>query len=325
MTRHSPALAAGAVLCLLATGCGSVAAGESASSARRPGDPGRPALARPAPGRPTATANRRLANSEALRLLSLVRVPAHSVRLSSPPSSLPAPPMGTPGVKSLVDASRSWRLPMSFMAAEKWLGAHPPAGFRRAGEEPSFGPPGSAFSYVGAASAAWESAELDIAVAPASDGGTVMRADAQVVWLDPSPVWDLAKGKRLRVLAAAGCPRGDSGVVGVTNPGPGLDNALVPTGRPSAGLECFYFGLNGRPFELRSQARLGPAQAGRLAASMVRIPLSHPVGAEMSCPMDDGSAELIALSYPGRPDVDLWVYLNGCGAVSNGHITTADQ
>jgi hypothetical protein len=33
-----------------------------------------------------------------------------------------------------------------------------------------------------------------------------------------------------------------------------------------------------------------------------------------------GSAELIALSYPGRPDVDLWVRLNGCGGVSNGYI-----
>jgi hypothetical protein len=38
------------------------------------------------------------------------------------------------------------------------------------------------------------------------------------------------------------------------------------------------------------------------------------------CPMDDGSAEVIALSYSGRADVDLWISLNGCGGVSNGHI-----
>jgi hypothetical protein len=51
--------------------------------------------------------------------------------------------------------------------------------------------------------------------------------------------------------------------------------------------------------------------------------LSHALGGVMSCPFDDGSAELIALSYPGGPDVDLWVLLNGCGGVSNGYIVAA--
>jgi hypothetical protein len=39
--------------------------------------------------------------------------------------------------------------------------------------------------------------------------------------------------------------------------------------------------------------------------------------------MDDGSAEVLALAYPGRPDVDLWVTLNGCRDVSNGYILAA--
>ena len=26
------------------------------------------------------------------------------------------------------------------------------------------------------------------------------------------------------------------------------------------------------------------------------------------------------LKYPGRPDVDVWIKLNGCGGVSNGYI-----
>ncbi len=51
---------------------------------------------------------------------------------------------------------------------------------------------------------------------------------------------------------------------------------------------------------------------------MARKSLSHPVGPIGSCLMDDGSAEMIALAYPGRPDVDLWVKLNGCLGVSNG-------
>ncbi len=54
---------------------------------------------------------------------------------------------------------------------------------------------------------------------------------------------------------------------------------------------------------------------------MARMPLSHPDGEVVNCPMDDGSAEVLALAYPGRPDVDLWIKLNGCGGVSNGYIT----
>jgi hypothetical protein len=53
---------------------------------------------------------------------------------------------------------------------------------------------------------------------------------------------------------------------------------------------------------------------------MARKSLSHLIGVVYHCPMDQGSEELIALSYRGRPDVDLWVHLDGCGGVSNGYI-----
>jgi hypothetical protein len=56
---------------------------------------------------------------------------------------------------------------------------------------------------------------------------------------------------------------------------------------------------------------------------MTRLPLSHPDGTAVSCPADDGSAEILALAYPGRPDIDLSISLNGCGGVSNGYITAA--
>jgi hypothetical protein len=207
---------------------------------------------------------------------------------------------------------------MPFTAAEEWLAAHGPAGLRRdVGEGPY---PASGFSYAGPASPAWDSAELDIEVAPASDGAIVMRADAQVVWLDPVPVRDTARGKRLRVLADDECPATDAGVAGVVNPGRDLAHELVPAGRPRAGLECWYYGMNGLPWQLHRQQHLTAAQAQRVAAPMARLQLSHPLGAALNCPVDDGWAELIALSYPGRPDVDLWVRLNGCGGVSNGYI-----
>lgn len=53
---------------------------------------------------------------------------------------------------------------------------------------------------------------------------------------------------------------------------------------------------------------------------MARMPLSHVDGGTVSCPMDDGSYAVLVLTYAGRPDVDLWIKLNGCGGVSNGYI-----
>ncbi len=312
-------VAGGAALCLLAAACGSVRA-DSAGLARA--DKGGSAALTSVHGPVTEAGNRKLAVAEARRLLSAVPVPDHSVPLgSAPPQSLSIPAMGTPGASSFAHSIRSWRLAMPFTAAEEWLAAHPPAGLRQDGEDLSYGPPASGYSYAGPASAAWDSAELDIEVAPANDGASVvMRADALVVWLDPVPVRDTAQGKRLRVLADAECPATDAGVVGVVNSGRELAHELVPAGRPRGGLQCVYYGMNGRPWQLHRQQHLTAAHAGQVAASTARLQLSHPLGEVLNCPADDGSAELIALSYSGRPDVDLWVLLNGCGGVSNGYI-----
>jgi hypothetical protein len=81
--------------------------------------------------------------------------------------------------------------------------------------------------------------------------------------------------------------------------------------------------MNGHPFRLRSQTTLTAAAAARLARTMQRLTLSHTVGGVVNCPMDDGSAEIVALSYAGRPAVDLWVKLNGCRYAANGFIETA--
>jgi hypothetical protein len=315
----------GAALCVLAAGCGSTPAPVHLGQLPGAGLGSRPAARTTSHGGPTAAGNRRLAEREALRLLSLAPVPAHAVRLGSPPSSLAYPAMGLPDVQSLVDQSRSWRLPMSYRAAVSWLAAHQPAGLPQDGSSRSYlsDSQSAGFGYTGQGNRAWQSAELDVEVAPSGDGGSVLRADGLVVWLDPVPARDTEAGRRLRVLASARCPRTDAGAAGVTNTGGGLARALVPRGLAQAGLTCTYYGMNGRAWQLKSQRRLTAAQARRLAAAMARLPLSHTVGGVVSCPMDDGSAELIALSYRSRPDVDLWRNLNGCGGVSNGYITTS--
>jgi hypothetical protein len=79
----------------------------------------------------------------------------------------------------------------------------------------------------------------------------------------------------------------------------------------------------------RLAARGGPhgqggshaAAARRAAGPLARLALSHVDGGAVSCPADDGSVEVVTLSYPGRGDVDLWISLTGCGGVSNGFIS----
>jgi hypothetical protein len=303
--------AALAALCLLAAGCGGVAA--DGRTAARQTD---------ASETLAAAANRRLAVQEALRLLSVLPVPAHAVRLKSAPAALPVDGLSTPA-SSPIDASRSWLIPLPYKAAATWLVDNPPD-LQVSGslQGSRFGHPWTGYSYAGLSGPAWASAELDVEVAPAGPRGSVMRADGLVIWIDPGPAPDNTVGLRLRVAAASGCPVSDHGVVGVTNPGAKLTRSLLPAGQPTAGLECQYYGMNVSPWRLHTQRHLSAGQARRLAATLAALPLGYPVGEGLNpggCPADE-SAELIVLAYPGRPDVDLW--MTGCNddVVANGYI-----
>ena len=334
MKRHI-AVAAGIVACLLA-GCDSLPAAVPAASTTAS----------------TAAGNRELAGHEAARLLSLTPVPDGAVRLASVPRSLPGPALGTPGVTSLIDQVRSWRLPMTLAQATAWLHAHTPRGLRDDGSTTGWGPHGVNMigrGYAGPGGPAWQSAELDIALGPAGRRASVLRADGVVVWLDPVPVPDNEPGPRIRVTVTGNCPASDVGFAGVSNPtvadptvadhgvadhgvadhgvadhgvadhGADLAHRLLPGAAPTAGLACRYAGLGGG-YRLWSATRLDAAAARQVAAPLARLPLGHVDGGMTSCPADDGSAEVVALSYLGRADVDLWISLSGCGGVSNGHI-----
>ena len=212
---------------------------------------------------------------------------------------------------------------MPISQAIAWLQAHHPRGLSPDGSVTSSGPGEASltgYSYAGRSSRAWQSADLDVEVAGAGGGTSVLRADAVVVWLDPVPLPDSGGGHRVHLDVTASCPATDKSIAGVTNRGADLRSQLLPVGAPTAGLECSYYGMNGRPFRLRAQVRLTAPIASRVAGSMQRVSLSHAIGGVTLCPMDDGAAEIIALSYPGRPAVDLWVSLNGCRYVANGFI-----
>jgi hypothetical protein len=306
--RTSWICAPAAALCLLAAGCGSAAApGARVTSNRAAG--------------PTLAGNRKLARAEAAKLLALVPVPAGARLLRTAPVQA----MGYPGVTGLADARHTWRLAMPFDQASAWITAHRPARLRAVGNGSAYPPAASGYDYAGPVGPAWGSAELDIEVVRAGTAASYLRADGFVAWLDPVPYRDTATGRRLRVLAAGGCPATDSGVVGVRNPGADLTGILLPAGRPDAALRCAYYGGNGKPSRLKSRQRLGAAGARSLAAAIARIPVSHLVGAMYHCPGDDGSAVLVAFAYPGRGSVDVWAEVTGCATISNGYIYAAGE
>ena len=288
--------------------------------------PGAPATPRTGQAA-TAAGNRAAAQAEAAWLLSLARVPPGAVRLTGPARSLPGAPLAKPAVASLVDQAAAWQVRLPFAAVRAWLPAHPPRGLLSAGSASG----GNArtgqasmagTSYHGPASPAWKSAFLEISVVPAGPDASLIRVDAVIVWLDPRPLSSGPGAHPVRVTVAGGCPPTDRGVTGVTNPGAGLTRRLLPPGQPTAGLRCRYDGLNGHPWRLVAAQRLTTPAARQAATSMAHRPLSHTDGGSVNCPEDDGSAQVLALAYRGRPDIDLWIKLNGCGGVSNGHITT---
>lgn len=122
-------------------------------------------------------------------MLHQLRLPDGSRSLSRPPSSmrgLSGPPQ-MPAVKTLVDRHAFWRVPLGPARAVAWIAGHAPRSWRLSehGGTSSFGRQQSwelGFSPPGANLA--EGAVLVTAVA-ASQGGSVVRADAQATWYPP--------------------------------------------------------------------------------------------------------------------------------------------
>jgi hypothetical protein len=253
----------------------------------------------------------------------MVQLPATATAIATPPPALHKPMMSV-ATSSLVDQARLWRVSMAFSATAAWIRAHPPAGLSKEWQSMGSSEP-SGIGYGDHDSPAWQQAQLQIAVASLSDGGSAIRADAMVAWIDPRPLTDDAAGTRLRVTIDGDCPPTDRGYVGVTNPSTGdLDKSMLPAAAASAGLLCRYAGLNGKPrFALSVHQPLTRDAARQLAALISRIPLGHLDDEARSCPMDDGSVSVLVISYPGRADVDLWYARAGCQSLSNGHIRTS--
>jgi hypothetical protein len=141
-------------------------------------------------------------------------------------------------------------------------------------------------------------------------------------WIDPTPERVTPRGPAFPVTIAGGCPTTDRGWGDVTNPGaPDLDDQLLPAEAPTSALTCTYRGTNGQPSRWRSQ-RLTATQASAAAARIRALPLGSRGLGPHSFPADDARTSILAFSYPGRADVDVWEHTSGCSSTDNGHIVT---
>jgi hypothetical protein len=305
--------AAAAVIACAGCGAGSGAPG---AQVRGPGPL--------SPGSSTAGQNRALTQAEAQRLLRLAPLPRGATPTRTDTGKLAGPALGTPNTSSLIDLHRFVRVSMPMSAAWGYVMAHPPAGLTDSGTGSS-GTTGGAVTSEGIG---WNEPdrayatglERDVSLASVP-GGTLIRADGMGEWIDPRPIKDTASGHRVRVTVAGGCPAGDRGVVGVSNPGSGLSDALLPAAPPTAALICAYGGLNPpHVFGLFKRVRLPVGEARRLAQQARRLPLGHIDGDVTSCPEDSALFDVIAFSYAGSPDVDLGYKASGCQSIGNGHI-----
>lgn len=275
---------------------------------------------------PAPSPARQQAERDARELLTHVRVPPYATATSRPPTKRLDQPYTRPSETSLVDRSLTWEVGMSVGAAADWLRAHPPSGFTLAATGDGGGPAFRVVAYT------YEPArirpdhalrELQLEVTNLTDSTSGIRADGLAEWLDDTPFRDGGAGRRVHVRVAAGCPKSDARLVGVTNNGADLARRLLPAGSPRDGLVCGYAGLNGKlPMALVDQHHLDAPAAQRLATAVNALTLSHADGAVGSCPMDDGTAAILVLSYDHRDDVDLWYAETGCATIANGRIFT---
>ena len=134
-------------------------------------------------------------------------------------------------------------------------------------------------------------------------------------WIGPYP-------SPLTVTVAGGCPTSTGGRRGVRNDGLGFRFEMAPK-HPTGGLVCVYNPNDPQPSPLLGQLRLDTNQASQLAADADEASTVRPAVTGWACSGTDHT--LIALSYLGRSDVDLWIDGEAwCDLLTNGRLITSN-
>jgi hypothetical protein len=140
------------------------------------------------------------------RLLSLLRLPAGARRLpaASVPPSLREPAAAAAGASASLDLYRLFAVPQPPDALAAALAARVPAGLSLSGTGQGGGPGQVTTREVGYAPrsvpAGIYSAQLVLTLVPATSGGSLLRADAQVIWYPSRTAAEYIDPARYHVL-----------------------------------------------------------------------------------------------------------------------------
>jgi hypothetical protein len=194
--------------------CGSVVAPPASGPRSSPGGTPRASATRSAPATRSAAAiprppagNRAEAAALARLLLSRLRLPPAARRL--PPDPLP-PSLSQPatqyaGAPASLDQHQLFALTQPMDAAAAFLAAYVPAGLSPGGTGEGSGPSGVTMREVSdmvrSLPAGIAGAQLVLTVVPATSGGSLLRADAQVIWYPPRSAAEYIDPARYHVLS----------------------------------------------------------------------------------------------------------------------------
>ena len=136
--------------------------------------------------------SRSKAKAEAARELAELVLPSGATRVSSDPSKgsvLGPPSIPTTNQKYAIDDVGFWRVPGKPSDVAAYLQGQTPRGAAGSfGGSPYHGV--SSFGWTFRYSRAVVLQALDVEVAPATGGGSAVRADGVAVWVPPHPIWD---------------------------------------------------------------------------------------------------------------------------------------
>lgn len=190
--------------------CASVTAppaGGSDPGASRPAAAVRPDAARPpSPVSGPPAGSRAEAAALARQLLSRLVLPSGARRLPPEPvpPALTAPAYGPAAVTPSLDQYRLFALAQPMAAAAAFLAAHVPAGLEESGTGSGSGPGGVTEQDVSyqprSVPAGIAGAQVVLTVVPASSGGSLLRADAQIIWYPPRSAAEYIAPARYHVL-----------------------------------------------------------------------------------------------------------------------------
>jgi hypothetical protein len=272
-------LAAASLVAASLAGCGTVRMSPVGDPSARSG------ATTSAPGIPAPPAGSRAeATALAEKLLSRLRLPAGTRRLPSTPAPpYLSQPASEPVDSAVLDEHRFFAVVRPPAALSDYLVAHVPDGMTSLGTSQSSGPGqpttlGVGYYLARPVPAGIYSAQVDLTMVPDGSGGSLLRADAQVIWYPSRTAAEYVDPARYHVLTMT-----------VT--------------------------VDGRKVHTIHKVVTSQADITRLAEALDRSPAEPPVA--INCPAIFVTYQLaLSVSRHSRPVVMIWTNSISCGGTA---------